>query len=1338
MRSIPILAVLALSCVATSQGVSKATLLKGALVVVRPGKVLEGADVLLKDGLIAKVGKSLDAPDGADVVDCEGLTAYAGLIHPFLRVTVDGVVPSTSGLTAAALMAMRDEDAFNRAANMLSRHRTAELSQKDVSAFGSLAKAGYGVAQVSASGGLLGAQSAVVSLADPALAPANVLSSPGHVPVSLASRGFGGGGYPGSVMGAIAFVRQALCDAQRYGRMRRAFEAGKQGAPRPERDPNLESLDRVTSGEASAVFDDLGEVGFFQALAVAKEFGLRPVFGFRQGAGSVLESLKASQAPVMLKGEIPSKPAIGENLGLASLSSVRSYFNELQVAAELERNGVPFCYAPSSTSDPLSGIRTYVRAGLSKDAALASMTTLPAELLGVQSRSGTLEEGKLGNVLLTQGDLFDSSSQVMAVFVEGKRLSETLPARKKTEDLKPDAKLKTLAPNYEAFPQAAESVPAFRLYRNATIWTMGPSGVLRGADLLVRNGKIAEVGKGLKAPAGCQVVDATGKHISPGIWDCHSHTGIDGGVNEGSNMITVECRIGDVINHRHSGIYRQLSGGTVGALQLHGSANAIGGQTSAVKWRWGEPPTSYPISGAPPGVKFALGENPIREDSGRGGFGQEAPPEGKTLLTFRPRTRMGVEEAIRRGFQLGKEYAQRWESYRQGKRSVEPRRDLQLEGLAEIASGKRLIHSHGYRQDELLMLIRVAGEYGAKIATLQHVLEGYKIADEMAAARVGGSTFADWWGYKLEAYDAIPHNASLMADRGVSVSVNSDSDNHARRLNHEAAKAIRYGGSSPEKALSFVTIEPARQMGIDKWTGSLEAGKDADFAVWTTDPTSVYAICLETYVDGIKRYDRSDEARQREARLKELQEAKGALSDASNPFDTGGSGDGKSAEAGPSTASFGLGPVTAQPGTSKYPRKAVLIQGAMVHPMDGEPFVGDVLIGPDGRIARIGKGLSGYGATKVDGRGKHVYPGLIDPSTALGINEIGQVPVSNDSSERGDFHPDYRVERALFPEGETLGVAREQGVLTAVVRPTTSNGLAGQAALIHTEGYTWEDMTVQGGLAVVLNAGGGGFSFGEFDCCEDDGLTAGAQGRRRGAQEGESGQSAFQKASEALAKTREYSKARSESNGDGSFAMDHRYEALEAALDGKLPFLVSVNGASDIKSAVAWAEKEKVRVLLYGCSGAGDIADWLAQKKVPIVLSGVFNVPDPDKPTDWFYALPAALRKAGVRFCLSTNDGHNVRQLRDQAGFAAAFGLDREDAVRSMTLWTAEMLGVSDRLGAIKPGLDGTLILTDGDILETRTRVLRAWIAGREVELTNKQTRLYDKYRARPKASAGG
>jgi imidazolonepropionase-like amidohydrolase len=387
------------------------------------------------------------------------------------------------------------------------------------------------------------------------------------------------------------------------------------------------------------------------------------------------------------------------------------------------------------------------------------------------------------------------------------------------------------------------------LIRNATVLTVS-HGTLTGTDVLIRGGKIAAVGQNLKAPEGARVVDATGRFVLPGIIDAHSHSMMDGSVNECTKSVTSMARTQDILNPTAVNIYRELAGGTTAALLLHGSCNSIGGLSTTVKLKWGHPAADFPVPGAMPGIKFALGENPKRSNFNVPG-----------LQPRYPATRMGVEETIRDAFVRARDYKHSWDDYRAGvargeKNLIPPRKDLELEPLVEVLEGKRYVHSHSYRADEILMLIGVADEFGFKVRTFQHVLEGYKVATEIARHGAMASTFADFWGYKMEAYDAIPYNAAIMMRHGIVVSLNSDSDERARRLNIEAAKMVRYGGVTEEEALKMVTLNPAIQLGIDKRTGSIDVGKDADVVVWSAHPLSVYAHPDMTFVDGELLFDR--------------------------------------------------------------------------------------------------------------------------------------------------------------------------------------------------------------------------------------------------------------------------------------------------------------------------------------------------------------------------------------------------------------------------------------------------------------------------------------------------
>ena len=388
---------------------------------------------------------------------------------------------------------------------------------------------------------------------------------------------------------------------------------------------------------------------------------------------------------------------------------------------------------------------------------------------------------------------------------------------------------------------------------NATIMTAS-HGTIEKGTILIKDGKIAAVGAAVAVPAGAEVIDGTGRYVIPGIIDAHSHSMAEA-INEGTQSVTAEVRIEDVLREDGLSIFRQLAGGVTTINVLHGSANTIGGQNAVVKLRWGLPVDSMVFAGAPPGIKFALGEN-VRQTNG---------PQIPGRQARYPRSRMGVEELLRDSFTRAREYQAEWRRYQDARKALKkgqaepipPARDLELDALVEILEGKRLVHAHSYRSDEILMLLKVAKDFGFRIASLQHVLEGYKVADEIAAAGTGASTFADSWAYKQEAWDAIPENAALMAERGVKVSINSDSDERARRLYQEAAKAMKYGGASEEEALKMITLNAAWQLGIDQEVGSIDVGKDADLAIFSGHPFAPTSRVEITLIDGRKFFDRN-------------------------------------------------------------------------------------------------------------------------------------------------------------------------------------------------------------------------------------------------------------------------------------------------------------------------------------------------------------------------------------------------------------------------------------------------------------------------------------------------
>jgi imidazolonepropionase-like amidohydrolase len=408
------------------------------------------------------------------------------------------------------------------------------------------------------------------------------------------------------------------------------------------------------------------------------------------------------------------------------------------------------------------------------------------------------------------------------------------------------------------------------LIKNATVLTV-TRGTLQNTDLLLQNGKIARIGQNLQAPAGATVVDATGKFVMPGIIDPHSHMMADA-INEGSLSVTSMVRITDVLNPTAINVYRALAGGVTTINILHGSANTIGGQNATVKLKYGKEAEDMVFPGAPPGIKFALGENVTRKNrQGGGGQGPNAGPPPRY-----PTSRMGQEEVLRDAFTRARDYKAAWDEYRRagpnGQRGVAPKRDLELEPLVEVLEGRRLVHAHSYRSDEMLMLLHLADEFGFKVKTLQHGLDGYKIASEIAKHGAGLSAFADSWSYKIEAYDAIPYNVAILMRHGVVATINSDSDERVRRLNIDAAKLMRYGGLTEEEALKTITYNGAIQLGVQDRVGSIEVGKDADVAIWSAHPLSVYANVDKTFIDGELFFDRQRDIAERAAKAGERAE----------------------------------------------------------------------------------------------------------------------------------------------------------------------------------------------------------------------------------------------------------------------------------------------------------------------------------------------------------------------------------------------------------------------------------------------------------------------------------
>lgn len=384
------------------------------------------------------------------------------------------------------------------------------------------------------------------------------------------------------------------------------------------------------------------------------------------------------------------------------------------------------------------------------------------------------------------------------------------------------------------------------LIKNGTVLTV-TKGVLSETDVLVKDGKIAQIGKNIAAPQDAKTIDAKGLYVMPGIIDAHSHVGIDG-INEATSPVTAEVAESDVVNPFQIMIYRALGGGITTIHAMHGSANAIGGQCETLKLRYGTyDADAMKMEGAPRTIKFALGENPTRVHGGGSGIV--------------PRTRMGVEFVIRKAFTDAKKYSEDWDAYNKNKlvkgfRGAPPVYNLRLETLAEILKGNIIIHCHSYRADEIYMMLNVCKDFGIKRITFQHVNEGFKVAPELAAYGAGASVFSDWWAYKFEVYYSTAYNAAILTKNGVVTSINSDDAEMMRHLYHEAGKTQKYGSLSDDEALALITINPAKQLGIDSRVGSLEVGKDGDITIFKNHPLSIYGVPQYTIVDGIVRFDR--------------------------------------------------------------------------------------------------------------------------------------------------------------------------------------------------------------------------------------------------------------------------------------------------------------------------------------------------------------------------------------------------------------------------------------------------------------------------------------------------
>jgi imidazolonepropionase-like amidohydrolase len=814
-------------------------------------------------------------------------------------------------------------------------------------------------------------------------------------------------------------------------------------------------------------------------------------------------------------------------------------------------------------------------------------------------------------------------------------------------------------------------------------------GTLENATVLCRNGRIVAVGANIEVPEGVRQLDVAGRFVTPGIIDTHSHMGVypwttakgnaDG--NEATAPTTPDVRAEDAVFLEDPAFERARAGGVTTILVIPGSANLIGGEGIVLKLRRGNTLDALRFVGAPRQMKMAMGENPKRVYGGR---------------TERPSTRMGNLAYLRDVFTRAQRYQGRWRAFHaqtfaspSDRAEAEPKYDSQLEVLADVLAGEVRLQVHCYTKSDILSLLRLAEHFGIQIAAIHHAVEAYKVAPLLAARGIGVCTWADWWGFKQEAWDAIPENVALCAKAGVTVSIHSDSANSIQRLYHEAAKTVR-AGMPRDRALEAITLGPARILGIADRVGSIEVGKDADLAVFSKHPLDMYTRVDWTILDGEVVYERPRPV-------------------SHPPLERGAS---------------------------------VVLRGGRVHPIASPPVENGVVVIRDGRIAAVGGPETRIPADipTVDVTGHEVYPGLIDAGTSVGLVEIGSdARLRETDAVSGLMVPHLRVTDGLNPESETIRVGRMTGVTTCLISPGEANLVAGLAAVIDLDGDTVEAMVVRDPAALCVNLGLAGRRKNEAETRMEQvaalrQLLTEAQAY---ADKLERHAAELSLHEDKVARWKARAKKREGETGDEDEqpglppAPPERrldLEALLPALRGELPVLMRVHEQRDIRQALALAKEFGLRPILRGATEAYRVADLLRAGDVPVVLGPVTTQPSGFETRGAIYENAALCSKAGVRFALQTASTHGVRRLPYEAGLAVTYGLPHDAAIRAITLDAARVLGIDRDYGSLEVGKVANVIVTTGDPLQPLTQLEHMYIRGRAVDLTSRQTRLRDRF----------